>query len=112
MGIRDRPTSFLSPWQNCFAERLVESIGRECTDHLIVFNAEHLRQILAKYTTYYNEVRTHVSLGNRSICRSRTCVASGLGLDLPPPHRVGGVAFGGLSGSCATLRCGARTCRH
>jgi hypothetical protein len=33
------------------------------TDHLIAFNAEHLRQILAKYAIYYNEVRTHVSLG-------------------------------------------------
>src|SRR5947199_869471 len=62
MGIRDRPTSFRSPWQNCFAERLIGSIRRECTDHLIVFNAEHLRRILAKYTTYYNEVRIHVSL--------------------------------------------------
>src|SRR5437762_14293876 len=28
-----------------------------------VFNAEHLRRILAKYATYYSEVRTHVSLG-------------------------------------------------
>src|ERR1700730_7023998 len=36
---------------------------RECTDHLIAFNAEHLRRILAKYAIYYNEVRTHVSLG-------------------------------------------------
>jgi hypothetical protein len=42
MGIRDRPT-VRSPWQNCFAERLIGSIRRECTDHLIVFNAEHLR---------------------------------------------------------------------
>ena len=63
MGIRDRPTSFRAPWQNGCVERLIGSIRRECTDHLIVFNAEHLRRILAKYTTYYNEVRTHVSLG-------------------------------------------------
>jgi len=42
---------------------LIGSIRRECTDHLIVVNAEHLRRILAKYATYYNEVRTHVSLG-------------------------------------------------
>jgi transposase InsO family protein len=63
MGIRDRPTSFRSPWQNGYVERLIGSIRRECTDHLIVFNAEHLRRILAKYTTYYNEVRTHISLG-------------------------------------------------
>jgi hypothetical protein len=39
------------------------SIRRECTDHLIVFSEEHLRRILAKYSTYYNEVRVHISLG-------------------------------------------------
>jgi len=69
MGIRDRPTSFRSPWQNGYVERLIGSIRRECTDHLLVFNAEHLRRILAKYATYYNEVRTHVSLGKDSPCR-------------------------------------------
>jgi hypothetical protein len=42
----------------------VGSIRRECTDHLLVFNADHLRRILAKYASYYNEVRTHVSLGS------------------------------------------------
>ena len=68
MGIRDRPTSFRSPWQNCVAERLIGSIRRECTDHLIVFNAEHLRRILAKYTSYYNEVRNHISLGKDAPC--------------------------------------------
>jgi hypothetical protein len=69
MGIRDRPTSFRSPWQNGYAERLIGSIRRECTDHLIVFSAEHLRRILAKYAIYYNEVRTHVSLGKDAPCR-------------------------------------------
>jgi transposase InsO family protein len=68
MGIRDRPISFRSPWQNGYAERLIGSIRRECTDHLIVFNAEHLRRILAKYAVYYNEVRTHVSLGKDAPC--------------------------------------------
>jgi transposase InsO family protein len=62
MGIRDQPTSFRSPWQNGYVERLIGSVRRECTDHLIVFNAGHLRRILAKYATYYNEMRTHVSL--------------------------------------------------
>jgi transposase InsO family protein len=49
MGIRDRPISFRSSWQNGYVERLIGSIRRECTDHLIVVNAEHLRRILAKY---------------------------------------------------------------
>jgi len=35
---------------------------------LIAFNAEHLLRILAKYVTYYNEVRTHVSLGKDTPC--------------------------------------------
>jgi hypothetical protein len=43
MGIRDRPTSFRSPWQNGLVERLIGSARRECTDHVIVFNEEHNR---------------------------------------------------------------------
>jgi transposase InsO family protein len=72
MGIRDRPISFRSPWENGYVERLIGSIRRECTDHLIVFNAEHLRRILAKYATYYNEGRTHVSLGKDAPCTRPT----------------------------------------
>ena len=56
MGIRDRPTSFRSPWQDGHCERLIGSIRRECTDHLIVLNEEHLRRILRKFST-------HISLG-------------------------------------------------
>jgi Integrase core domain len=63
MGIRDRPTSFRSPWQNGHVERLIGSIRRECTDHLIVLNEEHLRRILTKFASYYNGSRPHVSLG-------------------------------------------------
>jgi transposase InsO family protein len=32
MGIRDRPTSPRSPWQNGYAERLIGSIRRECLE--------------------------------------------------------------------------------
>src|ERR1700729_2272361 len=38
IGIRDRPTSPRSPWQNGYAERLIGSIRRECVDHVIVFS--------------------------------------------------------------------------
>jgi len=68
MGIRDRPTSFRSPWQNGLVERLIGSARRECTDHVIVFNEEHLQRILSKYASYYNEVRTHLSLGKDAPC--------------------------------------------
>src|ERR1019366_7692747 len=32
MGIRDKPTAPVSPWQNGVAERLIGSIRRECVD--------------------------------------------------------------------------------
>ncbi|MGZ3308154.1 MAG: integrase core domain-containing protein [Xanthobacteraceae bacterium] len=62
-GIRDKPIAPGSPWQNGFAERLIGSIRRECVDHIVVPGEAHLRRILTKYSAYYNELRTHRSLG-------------------------------------------------
>src|ERR1700752_3725798 len=46
MGIRDKPISPASPWQNGFAERWIGWIRRECVDHFIVLDEAHLRRIL------------------------------------------------------------------
>jgi transposase InsO family protein len=62
IGIRDKPTAPVSPWQNGFAERLIGSIRRECLDHILVFGEAHLRRILRSYACYYNDIRTHRSL--------------------------------------------------
>ena len=62
MGIRDRPVTARSPWQNGHVERLIGSIRRECLDHVIVFGEAHLRRILKSYADYHNCVRTHLSL--------------------------------------------------
>jgi transposase InsO family protein len=53
IGIRDRPTSPRSPWQNAYAERLIGSIRRECVDHVVVFGERHLRHVLLSYMSYY-----------------------------------------------------------
>ena len=37
MGIRDRPISFRSPWQNPYVERLIGTVRRECRDRVLVF---------------------------------------------------------------------------
>jgi transposase InsO family protein len=63
MGIRDHPIAPRSPWQNGNVERLIGSIRRECFDHLAVSGEAHLRRVLKTYAAYYNEVRTHFSLG-------------------------------------------------
>jgi transposase InsO family protein len=62
MGIRDRPTTPRSPWQNAYVERLIGSIRRECLDHLIIFGEVHLRHVLRAYAEYYNRTRSHLSL--------------------------------------------------
>src|SRR6266481_549729 len=77
MGIRDKPIAPASPWQNCFAERLIGSIRRECLGHIIVLDEERLRRILKNYADYYNGVRTHRSL-NKDAPVSRQVQRSGV----------------------------------
>ena len=62
MGIRDHPTAPHSGWQNGHVERLIGSIRRESLDHLVVFDEAQLRRVLKNYASYYNQVRTHLSL--------------------------------------------------
>jgi transposase InsO family protein len=80
MGIRDRPISPGSPWQNPYVERLIGTVRRECLDRMLVFGETHLRRILSSYAAYYNEVRTHLALGKdaplgRAVQRSGDIVA-------------------------------------
>lgn len=62
MGIRDRPISAGSPWQNGIAERLIGTLRRECLDHIVILGEAHLRLILSAYAAYYNQLRPHMAL--------------------------------------------------
>ncbi len=62
LGIEQVLIAPRSPWQNPYVERLIGSIRRECLDHVIVFNENHLRRILRGYIHYYHESRTHLAL--------------------------------------------------
>jgi transposase InsO family protein len=80
MGIRDRPISPQSPWQNGYAERLIGTLRRECLDQMIIFGETHLRRILSTYAAYYNQARTHLALQkdaplHRAVQRSGAIVA-------------------------------------
>jgi transposase InsO family protein len=75
MGIRDHPIAPQSPWQNGHVERLIGSIRRERLDHLVVFGEVDLRRVLKSYASYYNRVRTHLSLKkNAPLFRRRQTV--------------------------------------
>ena len=80
MGIRDRPISPRSPWQNGIAERLIGTLRRECLDRMLIFGESHLRRVLASYMAYYNQARTHLALQkdaplHRAVQRSGVIVA-------------------------------------
>ena len=79
MGIRDRPISPRSPWQNPYAERVIGTLRRDRLDHVLICGERHLRRILTLYSLYYNESRTHLGLGKdaplrRAIQRSGAIV--------------------------------------
>ena len=80
MGIRDRPITPASPWQNGIAERLIGTLRRECLDHIVILGEAHLRRILAAYGAYYNQTRPHIALKKdaplrRAIQRTGSIVA-------------------------------------
>jgi transposase InsO family protein len=87
MGIRDRPISPRSPWQNGHVERLIGSIRRECLDQVVALGEGHVRHLLAGYQEYYNGVRAHLALDKDAPFRR-------------PPQTVGRIAsiswLGGL----------------
>lgn len=59
-GIQSKSTSYRSPWQNAYAERINGTLRRDVLDHLIPFNEKHLENRLAEYIySYYNTNRPH-----------------------------------------------------
>ena len=66
LKIRQIRSAPRSPWQNPFVERVIGSIRRECTDHVIPFGRRHLLRVLREYVDYYNTSRPHQSLDRNS----------------------------------------------
>jgi len=62
MGIRDRPITPGSSWQNGVAERLIGALRRECLNQTLIFGEKHLRRVLAGYADYYNRTRPYLTL--------------------------------------------------
>jgi putative transposase len=88
MQIEEVITAPQSPFQNPYAERLIGSIRRECLDHLIIINEDHLRRILREYFDYYHNARPHQSLGRNSPVRRAIGPPTGKVVSIP---QVGGL---------------------
>ena len=63
IGIDVIATPVRSPCANAVTERVIGTLCRECLDHLIVLDAQHLRSMLAEFVAYYNRERPHRTLG-------------------------------------------------
>ena len=69
MGIQAVCTAPRSPWQNAYTKRVIGSIRRECTDHVVVVTEGGLRRILAGPDRYHH-ARTHLALDKDTpLCR-------------------------------------------
>jgi putative transposase len=50
-----------APRMNAHCERIIRTLRSEVCDHVLVLNASHAQEILARYQRHYNEHRPHQS---------------------------------------------------
>jgi len=62
IGIDAIATPIHAPKANAIAERVIGTLRRECLDHVIVLDEQHLRLVLAEFVRYYNQERPHRTL--------------------------------------------------
>ncbi len=63
LGLRVLKSPYRSPLANCFCERVIGTLRRECLDYLIPLGRSHLHRIVKEWACYYNQSRPHMSLG-------------------------------------------------
>ncbi len=66
-NIKDKRTSFRSPWQNGICERTIGILRQELFNHAIPINERHLERLLCEYIEkYYNPARTHQGINGQT----------------------------------------------
>jgi transposase InsO family protein len=77
IGVETVLTPVRAPQANGIAERLVGTLRRECTDHIVPLGERHLRRVLLEYVDYYNATRPHQTLAQETPEGPRAGRASG-----------------------------------
>ena len=55
----------MAPKANCYVERLIGSLRRECLDHLHIVSEAHLQKMLDEYCKFFNGPRPHQGISQR-----------------------------------------------
>lgn len=63
IGIDAIATPIHAPKANAIVERVIGTLRRECLDHIVVLNEQHLMAILHEFVRYYHQERPHRTLG-------------------------------------------------
>jgi len=63
IGIDAIATPIHAPKANAIVERVIGTLRRECLDHIIVLDEQHLMAVLREFVAYYNQERPHRTLG-------------------------------------------------
>jgi len=63
IGIDAIATPIHAPKANAIVERVIGTLRRECLDHIIVLDEQHLMAVLREFAEYYNQERPHRTLG-------------------------------------------------
>jgi hypothetical protein len=58
-GLSVVKTPVQGPRANAFAERWVDTVRRECLDHVLIFGRRYLQRVLGVCVEHYNTARPH-----------------------------------------------------
>ncbi len=64
-SIQELETLYRTPQANGGCERFMGSLRRECLDHILLHDDQHLRQVVKQYTAYFNQERPHQGIDQR-----------------------------------------------
>jgi len=64
-GIKELKTPYRTPQANGICERFMGSLRRECLDHILIHDDQHLERVIKEYTAYFNRERPHQGIEQR-----------------------------------------------